>query len=97
MAEEPYSLVLQMPRSIWATLDRHSARFDDSEARVNEAELAVVSLDLRLDALDERVEMVREGAESAIRCAANGHRGGLDPQKQVADLTRRLGKLEAGR
>ncbi|RBP09095.1 hypothetical protein DFR50_12367 [Roseiarcus fermentans] len=94
MAEEPDNLVLQLLRAMRA---ENSARFDAIEAIVREVRLTVVSHDLRFDALDERVELIREGAVTAIGYAAHANRGHVDLRKQIADLTRRVERLEAGR
>ena len=51
--------------------------------------------DLRFDALEERVETIREGTVTAIGYAAHASRGHVDLRKQIADLTRRVERLEA--
>ncbi len=101
MAEAPDNLVLELLRKMRA---ENSARFDTIGAHIEEVEavlkevrLTVVSHDLRFDALEEPVETIREGAVTAIGYAAQASRGRVDPRKQVADLTRRVEKLEAGR
>ena len=97
MAEEPDNLVLQMLRSIRATQEQHTARFDEIEAVLKEVRLTVVSHDLRFDALEERVETIREGTVTAIGYAAHASRGHVELRQQIADLTRRVERLEAGR
>jgi len=99
MAKEPDNLVLQLLRTMRA---ENSAGFDEIEAIVEDVRtglkdvrLAVGSLDLRFDALDERVEVIREGPVSAIGFAANASRAHIDLRRQIADLTRRVEKLEA--
>jgi hypothetical protein len=94
MAEEPDNLVLQLLRTMRA---ENSVRFDDIEAVLKEVRLTVSGHDLRFDALEERVETIREGAVTAIGYAAHASRGQVDLRKQIADLTRRVEKLEAGR
>jgi hypothetical protein len=94
MAEEPDNLVLQLLRAMRA---ENSARFDDIEAVLSDVRRTVASYELRFDALEERVEAIREGAVSAIGFAANASRAHVDLRKQIADLTRRVEKLEAGR
>jgi hypothetical protein len=97
MAEEPDNLVLQLLRGIRGTLDEHSSRFDAIEAVLREVRLNVAGHDLRFDALDERLELIREGTVSAIGFAANAGRAHVDLRRQIADLARRVEKLEAGR
>ena len=94
MAEEPDNLVLQLLRTMRA---ENSARFDEIEAVLKEVRLTVVSHDLRFDALDERVETIREGTVTAIGYAAHASRGHVELRQQIADLTRRVERLEAGR
>ena len=94
MAEEPESLVLQLLRTMRA---ENSARFDEIEAVLKDVRMAVARHDLRFDALEERAEAIREGTVSAIGFAANASRAHVDLRKQVADLTRRVEKLEAGK
>ena len=53
--------------------------------------------DDRVGALDERVEAIREGTVSAIGFAANASRAHVDLRREIADLTRRVEKLEAER
>ena len=97
MAEEPDNRVLQMLRAIRATQEQHTARFEDIEAVLKEVRLTVVSHDLRFDALEERVETIREGTVTAIGYAAHASRGQAELRQQIADLTRRVERLEAGR
>lgn len=98
MAEEPDNLVLQLLRTMRA---ENSVRFDEIEAvledvrqGLHDVRLTVVRHDLRFDALDERVEAIREGTVSAIGFAANASRAHIDLRRQIADLTRRVEKLE---
>ena len=95
MAEEPDNLVLQMLRSIRGTLDDRPTRFDRVEAIVRDVRSLGTSTDMKVDALDERVEMIRERTVTAIGYAAGASRGPVDLKKQIADLTRRVEKLEA--
>jgi hypothetical protein len=101
MPDEPDNLVLQLLRTMRA---ENSARFDaieagleDARRLVNDVRLNVAGYDLRFDALDERVEMIREGTVSAIGFAANAGRAHVDLRQQIANLTRRVEKLESGR
>jgi hypothetical protein len=97
MAKEPENLVLQLLRGIRGTLDEHSSRFDEIDSLLREVRLTLVGHDLRFDALDERVEAIREGTVSAIGFAANAGRAHVDLRRQIADLTRRVERLEASR
>ena len=63
---------------------------------MKDVRLNVATHDLRFDALEERVETIREGTVSAIGYAANASRAHVDLHRQIADLTRRVEKLEAG-
>jgi predicted nucleic acid-binding Zn-ribbon protein len=101
MPEEPDNLVLQLLRTMRA---EHSARFDaiegvleDVRQGLHDVRLTVVRHDLRFDALEERVEAIREGTVSAIGFAANASRAHVDLRRQIADLTRRVEKLETER
>ncbi len=94
MAEKPDNLVLQLLGTMRAEI---SARFDAIESVVKDVRLSVAGHDLRFDALDERVEAIREGTVSAIGFAANASRAHVDLHRQIADLTRRVERLEAGR
>jgi lipopolysaccharide/colanic/teichoic acid biosynthesis glycosyltransferase len=94
MAEEPDNLVLQLLRTMRA---ENSARFDEIETVLKDVRLTQVGHDLRFDALDERVEAIREGTVSAIGFAANASRAHVDLRRQIADLTRRVERLEASR
>ena len=94
MAEEPDNLVLQLLRPMRA---ENSARFDEIDAVLSDVRRTLASYELRFDALEERVEVIREGTVSAIGFAANASRAHVDLRKQIADLTRRVEKLEAGR
>ncbi len=94
MPEKPDNMVLQLLRTMRA---ENSARFGEIEALLQDVRLTVVRHDLRFDALDESVEAIREGTVSAIGFAANASRAHIDLRRQIADLTRRLEKLEAER
>jgi hypothetical protein len=62
-----------------------------------EVRLVAAGHNLRFDALDEWIEAIREGTASAIGIAVHAGRAHVDPRKQIADLARRVEKLEAGR
>jgi hypothetical protein len=90
MAEEPDDLVLPILRAMRADM----SRIDET---LREVRRTVMSHDLRFDALDEKFEIIREGTVSAIGYAANGSRAHVDLQRQIADLARRVEKLEAAK
>ena len=94
MAEEPENLGLALLREMRA--DVKSVREDMSriDKTLRDVRRTVVGHDLRFDALDEKFEMIREGTVSAIGFAANASRAHVDLHKQIADLTRRVDKLE---
>ena len=58
---------------------------------------AVAGHDLRFDSLDKRFDLVREGTMSAIGFAADASRSNKAIRDQIADLTRRVEKLEQAR
>jgi hypothetical protein len=90
MAEEPDNLVLAILREMRADM----SRIDET---LREVRRTVMSHDLRFDALDEKFEIIREGTVSAIGYAANASRAHVDLQRQIADLARRVEKLEAAK
>lgn len=95
MAEASDNLVLPFPRTIRATQEEHSVRFDEIEAIVKKVRLGVVSQGLRFDAVEERVETIREGAEQALGCAAPADRAQVDLAQADRQSERRVEKLEA--
>jgi hypothetical protein len=97
VAEEPDDFVLQLLRGIRSTLDEHSSRFDAIGGVLKEVRLTAASRDLRFDAVEEGLETIREGAVSAIGFAANAGRAHVELRRQIADLTRRVERLEASR
>jgi hypothetical protein len=90
MAEETENLVLSLLREMRVDI----SNIDET---LREVRRAVAGHDLRFDALDEKFEMIREGTVSAIGFAANASRAHVDLHRQIADLTRRIEKLEAAR
>ena len=88
MAEEPDNLVLRHLREI---------RADVKEMRgdVHEIKGVLESHTLRFDFLEERVEMLREGTLTAIGFAASANEQNKKLAQQIADLTKRVEKLEA--
>jgi hypothetical protein len=97
MAEEPESLALSLLREMRADVKEVCADMSRIDAMLSEVRRSVVGHDLRFDALDEKFEMIREGTVSAIGFAANASRAHVDLHKQIADLTRRVEKLEAAK
>ena len=90
MAKEPDNVVLSLLREMRAEM----AHIDET---LHAVRLNVAGHDLRFDALDEKIEMIREGTVSAIGFAANASRAHVDLHKQIADLVRRVEKLEKAR
>jgi len=94
MAKEPDNLVLSILREMRADIKSEFARLDET---LHDVRRHVASLDLRVESLDEKFELIREGTISAIGYAANASRAHVDMRKQIADLTRRVEKLEAAK
>jgi len=90
VAKEPDNVVLSLLREMRAEM----AHIDET---LHAVRLNVAGHDLRFDALDEKIEMIREGTVSAIGFAANASRAHVDLHKQIADLVRRVEKLEKAR
>ena len=94
MAKEPENLVLSILREMRVDMKSDFARLDET---LHDVRRHVASLDLRAEALDEKFEMIREGTVSAIGYAANASRAHVDLHKQIANLTRRVEKLEGAK
>jgi uncharacterized protein Yka (UPF0111/DUF47 family) len=94
MAEEPDNLVLTLLREMRADMTTSFARLDET---LHDVRRHVATLDLRVESLDEKFEMIREGTVSAIGYAANASRAHVDLHKQIADLARRVERLEAAK
>jgi len=77
----------------------HQMRGDirDLQADSKEVRKVVGSHSQRFDFLDERVEMLREGTLTAIGFAANASESNRKLKEQIADLTKRVEKLERGK
>jgi predicted nuclease with TOPRIM domain len=90
MAKDPENLVL----ALLGEMRGDMSRMDET---LQEVRRHVVGLDLRFDALDQKFELIREGTVSAIGYAANASRAHVDLQKQIADLARRVEKLEVAK
>ena len=95
MAKEPENLVLAILREMRADVKDVRTELARIDETLHQVRLTVAGHDLRFDALDEKFEMIREGTVSAIGFAANASRAHVDLRKQIADLTRRVEKLEA--
>ena len=94
MAEEADNLVLTILREMRTDIKDVRGDISRLDATLHEVRRDVASLDLRFDALEEKVDIIREGTVSAIGFAANASRAHVDLHKQIADLTRRVAKLE---
>jgi archaellum component FlaC len=94
MTREPDDLVLTILREMRVDVKdvrKDISRLDES---LHEVRRHVASIDMRVEALDEKFEMIREGTVSAIGYAANASRAHVDLHRQIADLARRVEKLE---
>jgi hypothetical protein len=94
MAEEADNLVLTILKEMRADVKFDFARLGET---LQDVRRYVAALDTRVESLDEKFEMIREGTVSAIGYAANASRAHVDLHKQIADLTRRVEKLETTR
>jgi len=94
MAKEPEDVVLRLLRDMRADVGDLRADMRRIDETLREVRRTVTAHDLRFDALDEKFEMIREGTVSAIGFAANASRAHVDLHKQIADLTKRVEKLE---
>jgi len=97
MAEEPDNLVLALLREMRADIKEVRKDMSRIDETLRDVRIAVAGHDLRFDALDEKFEMIREGTVSAIGYAANASRAHVDLHKQIADLARRVERLEAAK
>ena len=87
MTKEPDNLVRKLLREMRGDM----ARVEDT---LREIRVSVVGHDHRFDSLDEKFEMIREGTVSAIGFAAHAGRAHVDLKRDIADLARRVEKLE---
>ena len=94
MAEPPENLVLHHLKALRSDIKSLDARMTEIGGVAREIRLTVAGHDLRFDALDERVEMLREGTLTAIGFAANAAESHKKLRDQIADLTKRVEKLE---
>jgi phage shock protein A len=94
MAEEPENLVLHHLRDIRADVASLRTEVKDMRGDVREIRTVLDSHTLRFDFLEERVEMLREGTLTAIGFAASANEQNRKLAQQIADLTKRVEKLE---
>ena len=94
MAKEPEDLVLSLLREMRADVKDVRDHMSDIDRTLREVRLTLAGHDLRFDALDEKIDMIREGTVSAIGFAANASRAHVDLHKEIAELRRRVEKLE---
>lgn len=87
MSKEPDNLILHHLKAL-------RAEVGEMRQELHTVRLTVAGHDLRFDSLDERFELVREGTLTAIGFAADASRSIKTVREQVADLTRRVEKLE---
>jgi hypothetical protein len=97
MAKEPDNLVLRLLREMRVDIKAVHDDISRIDKTLREVRLTVVGHDMRFDALDEKFEMIREGTVSAIGFAATASRAHVDLQNQIANLTKRVEKLEAAK
>jgi predicted nuclease with TOPRIM domain len=95
MAEEPEHLVLHHLRDIRAGVTSLRTEVKEMRGDVHEIRTVLDSHTLRFDFLEERVEMLREGTLTAIGFAASANEQNRKLAQQVADLAKRVEKLEA--
>jgi chromosome segregation ATPase len=72
----------------------HEMRGDIRDLQADSKEVRKVVGSQRFDFLDERVEMLREGTLTAIGFVANASESNRKLKEQIADLTKRVEKLE---
>jgi phage shock protein A len=94
MVEEPENLILHHLRDIRADVASLHTEVKDMRGDVHEIRTVLDSHTLRFDFLEERVEMLREGTLTAIGFAASANEQNRKLAQQIADLTKRVEKLE---
>jgi hypothetical protein len=94
MSEEPESTVLHHLKALRGDIRRLDGKLTEINNEVRSIRLTVAGHDLRFDSLDERFDLVRQGTISAIGFAADASRSSTATRDQLADLTRRVEKLE---
>jgi uncharacterized coiled-coil DUF342 family protein len=95
MAEEPDNLVLRHLRDMRADMRSTDGKIDNLRGDIREVKSVLDSHTLRFDFLEERVEMLREGTLTAIGFAASANEQHKKLAEQIADLAKRVQKLEA--
>ncbi|HLH49099.1 MAG TPA: hypothetical protein VKV96_07150 [Roseiarcus sp.] len=91
MAKEPENLVLEHLRVIRAEVKEFRGEMTNE---LREVRAILGEHTRRFDFLEERVEMLREGTMTAIGFAASTGEYTKKLEKQIADLTKRVEKLE---
>ena len=94
MPDEPDDLVLQLLRTMRA---ENSARFDEIEAVLHDVRPDRGASRPALRCFGGAGRNDPRGTVSAIGFAANASRAHVDLRRQIADLTRRVERLEAHR
>jgi len=94
MSEEPESTVLHHLKALRGEIRRLDGKLTEINNEVRSIRVTVAGHDLRFDSLDERFELVREGTLTAIGFAADASRSNKGRRNQLADLERRVEKLE---
>jgi uncharacterized coiled-coil DUF342 family protein len=95
MAEEPNNLVLRHLRDMRADMRSMDGKIDNLRGDIHEVKSVLDSHTLRFDFLEGRVEMLREGTLTAIGFAASANEQHKKLAEQIADLAKRVQKLEA--
>jgi uncharacterized coiled-coil DUF342 family protein len=95
MAEEPEKLVLHHLRDLRGDMRSMDGKIDNLRGDIREVRSVLDSHTLRFDFIEERVEMLREGALTAIGFAASANEQNKKLAQQIADLAKRVEKLEA--
>ena len=94
MSKEPMNLVFEQLKLLRKDVLSLKDGQDDMRADLREVRLIQAKHSLSLDFLTERVEKLREGTLSAIGFASETNAETRKIQKQVADLTKRVERLE---
>ena len=101
MSKEPINLIMEQLKllrgevlSVKTDMHEMSAELKDLRSDVREIRLTQAGHTLTLDFLTERAEKLREGTLTAIGFAAETGTRSRSVEKQVADLTKRVEKLE---
>jgi hypothetical protein len=92
---EPENLILHHLREMRADMRATDGKIDSLGGDLREVRTVLDSHTLRFDFLEERVEMLREGTLTAIGFAASASEQNRKLAQQIADLAKRVEKLEA--